>query len=209
MRNKPAVVSRLASVSPSACSISSVTGYEFYTGVEKCADPVREKSKVTRLLRTVSVAPFDLAAGIEAAQIRAMLESLGQMIGPYDVLLAGHAKAMASRLVSHNPELVRRLKPHWRWTQSSIRSMLLLTAGRSIWLGLRVNEVRREREALALVASLGGQVASIRVKRQFALRCPMPIYIRAHPRHPWSIPSRSSAKARPLDRLPQPVPPGD
>lgn len=102
MRNKPAVVSRLASVLPSACSISSVTAYELYTGVEKCTEPVREQSKVTRLLSTVSVVPFDLAAGIEAAQIRAMLESLGQMIGPYDVLLAGHAKATASRLVSHN-----------------------------------------------------------------------------------------------------------
>lgn len=63
MRNKPAVVSRLASVLPSVCSISSVTAYELYTGVEKCTEPVREQSKVTRLLSTVSVAPFDLAAG--------------------------------------------------------------------------------------------------------------------------------------------------
>jgi tRNA(fMet)-specific endonuclease VapC len=31
-----------------------------------------------------------------------LLESQGQMIGPYDVLLAGHAKATQLGLVTHN-----------------------------------------------------------------------------------------------------------
>lgn len=102
MRNHPAVVGRMKAATPSACAISTVTAYELFTGVEKCADPNRERPKVARLLSLVRVLPFDMNTGIEAARIRAMLEAQGQMIGPYDVLLAGHAKATGSRLVSNN-----------------------------------------------------------------------------------------------------------
>lgn len=45
---------------------------------------------------------FDVHAAREAAVIRAQLEAQGQMIGPYDVLLAGQAKAAELRLVTHN-----------------------------------------------------------------------------------------------------------
>lgn len=102
MRNHPAVVARMLAVTPAACAISTITVYELYTGVEKCSDPTRERSRVSRLLATVNELTFDAQAANEAAQIRAHLESQGQMIGPYDVLLAGHAKAVGLRLVTHN-----------------------------------------------------------------------------------------------------------
>lgn len=102
MRNDPLVVKRMSATTPIACAVSTITAYERYTGVEKCANPARERSKVNRLLSTVYQLPFDAQAAIEAARIRAMLESHGQMIGPYDVLLAGHAIAAALRLVTHN-----------------------------------------------------------------------------------------------------------
>ena len=92
----------MSGVAPTACVVSTITVYELYTGVEKCADPTLERSKVSRLLATVNELAFDAQAAKEAAHIRAQLESQGQMIGPYDVLLAGHAKAMGLRLVTHN-----------------------------------------------------------------------------------------------------------
>ena len=108
MRNHPAVVGRLSAIAPGACAVSTITGYELYTGIQKCADPTRERSKVTRLLSTVQHVPFDARAAVEAARIRALLESQGQMIGPYDILLAGHALAAALCLVTHNTaEFVR------------------------------------------------------------------------------------------------------
>src|SRR5438046_5793869 len=93
MRNEARVVQRMAAVPPGDCAISTITGYELYTGVEKCANPAKERAKVDLLLKTVLQMPFESAAATEAARIRALLESQGQPIGPYDTLLAGQALA--------------------------------------------------------------------------------------------------------------------
>lgn len=46
MRSHPTAVHRMAAVAPGDCAIYTVTAYELYTGVEKCADPAQERSKV-------------------------------------------------------------------------------------------------------------------------------------------------------------------
>jgi tRNA(fMet)-specific endonuclease VapC len=102
MRNEAAVVARMSATSPGDCAISTITSYELHSGVEKCSDPSREIAKVGTLLKTVHTLPFDLAAAHEAARTRAKLESQGCMIGPYDILLAGHALAAGLTLVTAN-----------------------------------------------------------------------------------------------------------
>jgi tRNA(fMet)-specific endonuclease VapC len=84
------------------CAVSTITAYELFTGVAKCSDPPRENAKVEKLLNTVHMLPFDAAAAIEAGKIRADLESRGSTIGPYDILLAGHAIAAGLVLVTAN-----------------------------------------------------------------------------------------------------------
>ena len=49
MRHRPLVLQRLAAVAPADCAISSITTYELYTGIEKCADPAKELAKVNLL----------------------------------------------------------------------------------------------------------------------------------------------------------------
>lgn len=102
MRNHPKVVLRMNAVPPSECAISTITSYELYTGIEKCSSPARELAKVNLLLCTVAQLVFDAAAAREAARIRALLESQGQPIGPYDLLLAGQAVAASLILVTAN-----------------------------------------------------------------------------------------------------------
>lgn len=102
MRHHASVLRRLAGVAPADCCISTITTYELWTGIEKCADPAREQSKVELLLSTIGELAFDARAAIEAGRIRALLESEGRMIGPYDVLLAGHARSAGLTLVSAN-----------------------------------------------------------------------------------------------------------
>jgi tRNA(fMet)-specific endonuclease VapC len=102
MRGHPVAVQRLAAVAPGDCVISTVTAYELYTGVEKCANPAQERSKVELLLATVREMPFDPDAARESARVRALLESQGQPIGPYDTLLAGQALASSLILVTAN-----------------------------------------------------------------------------------------------------------
>jgi tRNA(fMet)-specific endonuclease VapC len=92
----------MAAVAPGDCAISSVTAYELHTGVEKCANPAQERSKVELLLTTVWEMPFDPDAARESARVRALLESQGQPIGPYDILLAGQALAHSLILVTDN-----------------------------------------------------------------------------------------------------------
>ena len=102
MRQNAAVVKRFSALSPIDCVISTITSYELFTGVEKCADPVRERSKIQLLLTTVCQLVFDAAAAQESARIRALLEVQGRMIGPYDILLAGHALAAGLTMVTAN-----------------------------------------------------------------------------------------------------------
>lgn len=102
MRNEPAAVARMSAITPMDCAVSTITAYELFTGVAKCSDPSREGTKVEKLLRTVRKLPFDLAAASKAAEIRANLESRGSTIGPYDLLLAGHAIAAGLLLVTAN-----------------------------------------------------------------------------------------------------------
>src|SRR5271166_2987492 len=86
MRHDALVLQRMAAVAPTECAISTITTYELYTGIEKCAAPAKELAKVNLLLATVSELGFDEQAAREAARIRALLESQGCMIGAYDVL---------------------------------------------------------------------------------------------------------------------------
>jgi tRNA(fMet)-specific endonuclease VapC len=92
----------LSAVAPSDCAISTITTFELYTGVEKCAHPAKEAVKIDSLLAKVEELSFDVDAAKEAGRIRAFLESQGLMIGPYDVLIAAHAHSSGLSLVTAN-----------------------------------------------------------------------------------------------------------
>ena len=102
MRQHAQVLQRMSATTPAECAISSITTYELYTGIEKCADPPKELAKVALLLGTIGELVFDGQAAREAGRIRALLESQGCMIGAYDVLLAGHAQSAGLALVTAN-----------------------------------------------------------------------------------------------------------
>jgi tRNA(fMet)-specific endonuclease VapC len=123
MRNDPAVVQQMSTHAPGDCAISTITSYELHTGVAKCAHPARERAKVNLLLAVLTELPFDAGAAREAAQIRALLESQGQMIGPYDVLIAGHAIATGLALVTDSTTEFLRVPglrvENWRTTSGT------------------------------------------------------------------------------------------
>jgi tRNA(fMet)-specific endonuclease VapC len=102
MRNHVMAVKRMAAVPPGECAVSTVTSYELFTGVEKCANPAKERAKVDLLLKTVAELPFESKAAKEAGRIRSLLEAQGRPIGPYDLLLAGQALALSMTLVTAN-----------------------------------------------------------------------------------------------------------
>lgn len=102
MRQHAGVLARLQTLLPADCAISTITSYELFTGVAKCANPMQERAKVELLLSTLAELPLNADGAREAARIRAELEARGATIGPYDLLLAGQAVAAGLTLVTHN-----------------------------------------------------------------------------------------------------------
>ena len=85
-----------------AIAVSSVTVMELEYGVALSSDPARNRSEVDAVLSRLRVLPLDQAAAEQAGRIRADLKRLGTPIGPFDSLLAGHARSLGMTLITHN-----------------------------------------------------------------------------------------------------------
>jgi tRNA(fMet)-specific endonuclease VapC len=102
MRGQAAVLQRLRATNPADIGISSVSLYELYSGVERCAMPLIEKQKVEKLIQPIHLLPFDADAAQFTVKVRRQLEVAGNMIGPYDFMLAGQALSLGVTFVTHN-----------------------------------------------------------------------------------------------------------
>lgn len=109
LRQRPGMVQRLSQLAPTDCAISMVTVYELFCGVEKAQQPAKERQKVERFISVIIELPLDRGAAQNAARIRADLERLGQLIGPYDLLIAGQALASSLTLVTNNIQEFQRV----------------------------------------------------------------------------------------------------
>jgi len=86
--------------------LSPVVWFELRYGVEKRPELEHLGARLNGLREhIVEVEPFDERAAWWAARVRAYLGRLkpnAQPIGPYDMLLAGHALALDAVVVTHN-----------------------------------------------------------------------------------------------------------
>ena len=102
LRGVPGVRNRLSREAPEDCVISSVTVFELFAGAQKSSSPAREWARIERLLAVTKAPPFDGDAARQAGRIRVQLEKQGNSIGPYDLLIAGHALALDLTLATGN-----------------------------------------------------------------------------------------------------------
>ena len=79
-----------------------VTVYEMFCGLAQAQDPARERQKVVRFIAAIIELPLDRASAEAAAKVRGELERQGNLIGPYDLLIAGQALAGGLTLVTNN-----------------------------------------------------------------------------------------------------------
>ncbi|MEZ7137813.1 MULTISPECIES: type II toxin-antitoxin system VapC family toxin [Komagataeibacter] len=82
--------------------ISDVVLYELLYGAERSSDPVRTRREVEHFAVRLAVLPFDSEAAAHTADIRADLERNGRIIGPYDLMIAGHARSKGLIVVTGN-----------------------------------------------------------------------------------------------------------
>ncbi|MEJ1935918.1 PIN domain-containing protein [Nostoc sp. NIES-2111] len=77
-----------------AMVVSSIVYFELCFGVAKSRRREHNQRRLDQLLSgPLDIAPFTERAGLAAGEIRATLEKGGFPIGPFDVLIAGHALA--------------------------------------------------------------------------------------------------------------------
>lgn len=105
----PGLRPRLNAEADSLC-VSSITFAELVHGAEKSAKPAPNRAEVDLLAARLRVLAFDDRAAAHSAEIRADLERRGQPIGPYDLLIAGHARSEGLVIVTGNLREFRRVE---------------------------------------------------------------------------------------------------
>lgn len=90
-------------------AISAVTLAELLYGAEKSAQPAHNLGVVESFAARLEVLPFDARAAAHFGQIRAALQQAGTPIGPYDLMIAGHARSQGLALVTNNTGEFRRV----------------------------------------------------------------------------------------------------
>ena len=94
------IARRVRRYAPRDIGVSAVVVYELYYGAFKSQRVEKNVARVNAL--QFPVLEFDQEDARQAGEIRAHLALKGTPIGPYDVLIAGQAKARKLTLVTHN-----------------------------------------------------------------------------------------------------------
>jgi tRNA(fMet)-specific endonuclease VapC len=96
-----AVLARFRQVNPGDVVVSSVTAAELAFGVEKSGSQ-RNKQALEMFLSVLEILPYDESTIWHYAGLRAELECRGQPIGALDTMIAAHALATNTILVTNN-----------------------------------------------------------------------------------------------------------
>lgn len=97
----PAVLERFRRERLGSISISSVTAAELAFGVAKSGS-ARNREALEMFLAPLEVLPFDASAIWHYGDLRAALERRGEPIGALDTMIAAHAMASNTILVTNN-----------------------------------------------------------------------------------------------------------
>ncbi len=99
-RSDPGLEARVRRHRVSDVGLPAPVAYELYYGAFKSR---RQNENLARLDSIgVEIVPFDASDARSAGAVRAGLERSGRPIGPYDVLIAGQARARGLVLVTAN-----------------------------------------------------------------------------------------------------------
>ena len=82
--------------------VSTVTAMELIFGAEKSAFAEKNLAVVESLLARLALLDYDRHAARHTGQLRAELQKQGKPIGPYDQMIAGHARSLGLVLVTNN-----------------------------------------------------------------------------------------------------------
>ena len=102
IRDKPAGARPRFSADSGSLAISAIVFHELHVGVMRSYAPERHLAELEAFLPGVAVIEFDENAALHAARIKADLMTVGNLIGPNDLLIAGHARSLGLKLITGN-----------------------------------------------------------------------------------------------------------
>ena len=108
IKNRPKKVREVFKRNADYLSMSAVTLGEMIYGAERSAH-TRNLEDVEGLAARMDVLPFDYRAATHFGQVRAELMKTGKPIGPYDLMIAGHARSLGLILVTNNMREFKRV----------------------------------------------------------------------------------------------------
>jgi tRNA(fMet)-specific endonuclease VapC len=109
MKNRPRKVRQLFNQHQGQMCISTVTLGELVFGAEHSQQVERNLADIEAMSARLEVLPFDSASSYHFGQIRAQLYRIGQPIGLYDMMIAGHARSAGLILVTNNLNEFKRI----------------------------------------------------------------------------------------------------
>ena len=102
LKNRPPSVRENFNRYSGALCISTVTQAELIYGAMKSAHPESNLATIEQFAARLTVLDFDTNAAGHYGDIRSTLEKQGNIIGPYDLMIAGHARSLGLTLVTNN-----------------------------------------------------------------------------------------------------------
>ncbi|MDA3977689.1 MULTISPECIES: type II toxin-antitoxin system tRNA(fMet)-specific endonuclease VapC [Gallibacterium] len=102
IKNKPEHLLPLFNENQARICISSITLMELIYGAEKSAKVAQNLSVIESFCSRLTVLDYNEGAAYHSGQIRAELAKTGQPIGPYDAMIAGHARSLGLTVVTNN-----------------------------------------------------------------------------------------------------------
>lgn len=102
IKNKPPQVREAFKRHHEQLCISTVTLMELIYGAEKSGNPEQNIYVIEGFAARLEVLQYDNEAAANTGQLRAELAKAGRPIGPYDQMIAGHARSLGLVVVTNN-----------------------------------------------------------------------------------------------------------
>ncbi|WP_137804041.1 tRNA(fMet)-specific endonuclease VapC [Pseudomonas sp. G(2018)] len=102
IKNKPQIVREAFNRRHDQLCISAVTLMELIYGAEKSATPEKNLAVIEGFVARLEVLPFDNEAAAHSGMIKSELARNGTPIGPFDQMIAGHARSRGFIVVTNN-----------------------------------------------------------------------------------------------------------
>ena len=109
LRGQDRVTEHLERIHSTFVYISTITTFELMHGAIKSSNAASAMERLLRFIRQVNELPFDRDAANAAAHIQRNLLVRKAPIGPYDLLIAGHAVSRNLTLVTSNTREYQRV----------------------------------------------------------------------------------------------------